>query len=185
MNTIRGDALGAAPLANFFNTVFDLLRLRAGPQDLPSSQGLTLVAVGAYIALGVITSETIAKLSTDPAATMNEPFRSLVGAALHFGAIGLILAWRRCPERFQQTALALASTGVVISVAALVLLMQNDPNVAAQPMLALLWFVIFGWSLAVDANILRHALDITLPIAMLVTVMLLAISYLVLELLFR
>jgi hypothetical protein len=53
-----------------------------------------------------------------------------------------------------------------------------------QPELALAWFAVFIWSLAVDAHIYRHALSIRLPVAMLITVMLLAVSYSLIDLLF-
>lgn len=172
-------------MGNFFNVLFDLLRLRAGPQDLPDHRGLTLVVIGFYIVLGVITNHALATSDPQGQTALNEPARTLFSIGLQFGAVALMLVWRRNPERIQQTLLAFASTGSVISLLAFFLLLQNDPNVPSQPILALVWFGIFGWSLAVDANIFRHALNISMPIAMLVTVMLLAITYLVLELLFR
>jgi hypothetical protein len=101
--------------------------------------------------------------------------------ALQFVAVTLMLVWRRHPERLQQTLLAFAATSTVISLAAFGLLLQSDPDVN-QPLLALLWFAIFGWSLAVDANIFRHALDVAMPIAVLIAVMLLALTYVILEL---
>ena len=170
---------------HFLNTLFDLLRLRAGPQDLPDHRVLTLVVIGAYVALGVITNQALSSMSDQPEAALGEPARTLISIGIQFAAVGLMLIWRRHPERVQQTLLAFASTGIVISLLAFFLLLQNDPNQPSQPILALIWFAIFGWSLAVDANIFRHALNISLPIAMLVTVMLLAITYLALELVFR
>jgi hypothetical protein len=163
-------------VARLLSTLFDLLRLRAGPQDLPVDRILTGVVIAVYVAQAAMTNEALGSTA--------EPARSLVSVTLQFGLVAAILAWRRRPERLQQTLLAFAATGTVIGLLAFFLLLQNDPNVASQPMLALIWFVIFGWSLAIDANIFRHALDITLPIAMLITVMLLAITYVALELMF-
>jgi len=160
----------------FWQAVFDLLRLRAGPQDLPDSRVLTLMAIAVYVAQAVITSESLG--------SEQEPGRSLVSIGLNFGAVAAMLAWRRQPERLQQTLLAFASTGTLISLLAFGLLLQNVEDVN-QPIFALVWFAIFGWSLAVDANIFRHALDVAMPIAMLITVMLLAMTYVALELLFR
>ncbi len=159
----------------FFQTVFDLLRLRAGPQDLPDSRPLTLAVIGVYLAQMVMTSQTVG--------AEHEPARSLTSVALHFAAVAGMLAWRKTPERLQQTLLAITATGTVVSLAAFILLLNVDPGVN-QPLLALVWFAIFGWSLAVDANIFRHALRISLPIAMLITVLLLAVTYVALELLF-
>lgn len=156
-----------------WQTLFNLLRLRAGPQDLPDSRPLTLVVIGAYVAQAVITSGIIDETSN--------PTRSLMAIALQFVAVAGILLWRRRPERLQQTLLAFAATGIVVSMVAFTLLLQSDPGVN-QPLLALVWFAIFGWSLAVDANIFRHALDIAMPIAVLIAVLLLAATYVVLEL---
>lgn len=154
-------------------TLFDLLRLRAGPQDLPDSRRLTLIAIGVYVTQAIITSGIV-----DEAGSAS---RSLMAIALQFMAVAILLAWRRHPERLQQTLLAFAATSTVVSLVAFALLLQSDPGVN-QPLLALFWFAIFGWSLAVDANIFRHALDIAMPIAVLIAVLLLALTYVILEL---
>ena len=64
-----------------------------------------------------------------------------------------------------------------------VLLNQSDPTLP-QPGLALAWFGVFLWSLFVDAHIYRHALAVRLSLGMLVTVMMLAVSYIVIDLMF-
>ena len=160
----------------FFSTVLNLLRLRAGPQDLPDHRFMTALVIVVYVSQAAITAQA---LSPD-----NEPARSVIAIAIQFLAIAVLLRIRRHPERLQQTLLAFTSTGIVISLLAFLFLIQADPNVN-QPLLALVWFAIFGWSLAVDANIFRHALGIAMPIAMLVTVVLLAVTYVILDLLFR
>lgn len=170
-----------APPRGFLQVILDLLRLRAGPQDLPDSRPLTLAMIVVYVAQAVITSDILA--AGQPVSD-EQTARSLLSIAVQFGAVGVILAWRRQPERLQQTLMAFAATGTVISLLAFALLLQAEPGVN-KPLLALLWFAIFGWSLAVDANIFRHTLEVSLPIAMLITVMLLALTYLLLELLFR
>lgn len=163
-------------MSSFRSVVLDLLRLRAGPEDLPDKRGLTLMLIALYIIQGVIASESLGG--------EHEPIRTLVSVGLQFGLIAAILTWRRQPERLQQTLMAFAVTGIVIGVLAFMLLLQAQAGVS-QPFLALVWFGLLGWSLAVEANIFRHALDITLPLGMLVTVMLFAVNYLVIELFFR
>jgi hypothetical protein len=169
------------PSRGFLHVIADLLRLRAGPQDLPDSRPLTLAVIIVYVAQAIITSDI---LSAGQAGADEQTLRSLLSIAIQFGAVGVILVWRRQPERLQQTIMAFAAAGTVISLLAFTLLLQADPGVN-KPFLALLWFAIFGWSLAVDANIFRHSLEVSLPIAMLITVMLLALTYLLLELLIR
>ena len=163
-------------MSSLWSVVLDLLRLRAGPEDLPDKRGLTLLLIGLYIVQGVVASESLGG--------EHEPLRTLVSVGLQFGIITAILYWRRQPERLQQTLMAFAVTGIVIGLLAFMLLLQADTGVN-QPLLALVWFGLLGWSLAVEANIFRHALDISLPLGMLVTVMLFAVNYLALELLFR
>jgi hypothetical protein len=48
----------------------------------------------------------------------------------------------------------------------------------------LIWFAVFIWSLLVDAHIYRHALTVPFAVGMLVTVLLLAASYVLIEMLF-
>lgn len=163
-------------MASLWPTLVELLRLKAGPQDLPVDRTLTVIAIAIYLGQAIMTNQALG--------SENEPARSIASIALQFGLIAAVLFWRRRPERLQQTLLAFALTGTVVGLLAFFLLLQNDPAVASQPVLALVWFAIFGWSLAIDANIFRHALNVTLPIGMLITVMLLAITYIVLELMF-
>ena len=49
------------------------------------------------------------------------------------------------------TLMAFAATGTVISLLAFALLLQAEPGVN-KPLLALLWFAVFGWSLAVRGS---------------------------------
>jgi len=93
------------------------------------------------------------------------------------------LYWRRHTERFSQTLSALAAVGIVFNMATWALLTQSDPTVN-QPTLAMIWFGIFFWSLFVDANIYRHALSVTLSIGVLISVLLLAVSFSLIEMLF-
>jgi hypothetical protein len=86
-------------------------------------------------------------------------------------------------ERFAQTLSALAGVGIIFNSITWALLTQSDPT-SNQPLLALTWFAVFIWSLFVDANIYRNALSIPLAMGMLVTVLTLAVSYVLIEMLF-
>lgn len=157
-------------------TVLALLRLRAGPQDLPYSTGLCITSVILYAFVIAVSSTSLA--------SEGEPGRSLLAISLQFIAVVIALRYRGNLGRFVQTAMAFALTGIVLGVLQFMLLSQANPE-QNQPLLAVAWFALFGWSLSVDANIFRHALDISLPIAMLITVMLLAFTFIVLELLVK
>jgi len=156
--------------------VFDLLRVRGGPQRLPASWPLTNLVIALFIAEEVLTSQGLGGSS--------DAGQALLSAALQFSIVAGLLKLRGYPERLGQTLLALAATGIVVGLLAYLLFLQADPS-RNQPVLALLWFVVFGWNLAVNANIYRHALVISLSQGVLVAVVLLAISYVAMELVFK
>jgi hypothetical protein len=159
-------------VSDTIRTLFDLLRLRAGPQDLPGSWTLTSIAIAAFLGQALVTSQSLD--GGDEAA------RSVLSIAIQFAAVALLLKFRGHPERLEQTLLALAGTGFILGLLAFALLTQANADVQ-QPLLAILFFTIFGWSLAVDANIVRHALNVSLSTGVLVAVILLALTYVVLE----
>jgi hypothetical protein len=149
-----------------------LLRLRAGPQDLPYSWTLTAFVLAIYLAEGMYTGYLL-----DDG---NASLKSLAISALQFFAVTVMVYLRSYPERLAQTLCALAGTGFILGLLAFLFAMQADPD-RNQPLLALVWLAIFAWSLAVDANIYRHALSVTMPQGVLVAVLLLAASYLLIE----
>jgi len=153
----------------------NLLRLRGGPQDFPGSWFLTISLVAAYIVQNLITGS---QLQDDHAAA-----KSLLAISLQVIVLVGLLSWRHCPHRFPQTLSALAAVGIVFNLITWVLLTQSDPAIN-QPVLAMIWFAVFFWSLFVDANIYRHALSVSLSIGVLISVLTLAISYVLIETLF-
>jgi len=152
-----------------------MLRLRSGPQNLPSSWSLMIFMVTAYLVQNLITGQ---QLEDESAAA-----KSLIALCLQIVVLAGLLFWRRHSERFAQTLSALAGVGIIFNTITWALLTQSDPSIN-QPLLALVWFGVFIWSLFVDANIYRNALSVTLAIGMLVTVLTLAASYVLIELLF-
>ena len=152
-----------------------MLRLRSGPQELPASWPLMVLMVSAYLVQNLITGQ---QLEDDQAVS-----KSLVALSLQIFVLTGLLYWRRSIERFPQTLSALAGVGIVFNAITWILLAQSDPA-ANQPMLALSWFAVFIWSLFVDAHIYRHALSVPLAMGMLITVLTLAASYLLIEMLF-
>jgi hypothetical protein len=113
----------------------------------------------------------------------NAAAKSLVAVSLQIVVLAGLLYWRRHMERYPQTLSALAGVGLIFNTITWILLTQSDPEVN-QPALALIWFAVFIWSLFIDANIYRHALSVKFAIGMLITVLTLAASYVLIELLF-
>ena len=158
-----------------FINLANMLRLRGGPQSLPASWPLMIFMVTAYLVQNLITGQ---QLEDESAAT-----KSLLAICLQVVVLGGLLYWRRHMERFAQTLSALAGVGIIFNMITWALLTQSDPT-SNQPVLALTWFAVFIWSLFVDANIYRNALSVPLAMGMLVTVLTLAVSYVLIEMLF-
>jgi hypothetical protein len=156
---------------DFFHNLLGLLRLRAGPQDLPASWPLTMVAIAAYFGQSVLTGQTLG--------LSNNGNRVLLALAVQILALALVLKFRRCLNRFQQSLLALMLTGLIFGLAFYLVQMQNDPGVAVQPFWALVVIGLFFWGITVDGNIYRHAISDTLPVGVLIAVGIFAVTYIV------
>jgi hypothetical protein len=162
-------------MSGIFINLANMLRLRGGPQNLPASWPLAIILVSAYMVQNLITGQ---QLEDDYAAA-----KSLLAISLQVVVLTGLLYWRRHLERFPQTLSALAGVGIVFNAVTWALLTQSDPA-ANQPLLALTWFAVFIWSLFVDANIYRHSLSVPFATGMLITVLTLAASYVLIEMVF-
>jgi len=152
-----------------------MLRLKGGPQQLPASWPLMIFMITAYLVQNLVTGQ---QLEDNNAAA-----KSLLAICLQIAILTGLLYWRSHLERFPQTLAALAGVGIFFNFVTWVLLSQSD-STTNQPTLALIWFAVFIWSLFVDANIYRNALSVPLAMGMLVTVVALAVSYALIEMLF-
>ena len=152
-----------------------MLQLRSGPQHLPASWPLMILLLSAYLVQNLVTGQQL----EDP----NAAAKSLLAICLQVVVLTGLLIWRKHPERFAQTMSALAAMGVIFNGITWVLLSMSDPT-SNQPVMALIWFSVFIWSLFVDAHIYRNALSVPFAVGMLVTVLILAASYVLIEMVF-
>ena len=152
------------------------MRLRAGPQDLPFSWPLTIIAVLIYLGAGVIASETLGENDSLP--------RSLVYLGVHVLALVIMLRLRAVPERLPQTLLAQAGTGTIMGLVIFGVRMQADPSGASQPFMALIFLAVIIWSVAIDAHIYSHALKVVFSTGILIVVGLFGLTYIIDWLLF-
>lgn len=162
-------------MKNIFIELANILRLRGGPQNLPSSWLLTILLLTAYLVQNLITGQ---QLEDENAAA-----KSLLAITLQVIVLTGLLLWRRHPERFAQTLSAMTGVGIVFNAITWALLSQSNPE-TNQPLLAITWFAVFFWSMFVDAHIYRNSLSVPLSIGMLITVLTLAASYVLIEMLF-
>jgi len=163
-------------MTGLVKTVVSIMQLRSGPQDLPFSWPLTLGLITAYLMLGIFTGQRLG--DGDSAAA------SLAVTVLQFTAVFVLLQLRKHPERLPQTLAGLCGVGIIFGALSFLLLAQADAEIQ-QPLLALVWFSLFFWSLVVDAHIYKNAMSITMAQGMLIAVLLLAASYVLVEFSFQ
>lgn len=162
-------------MSHLFLRLLDVMRLRAGPQDMPAGWGLAILFSLLYLSEGFVADQLLNETDSAP--------RSLVAVSIQFLVTFLLLGFRRLSARLPQTLTTLAGTGVLFGALSIILIMQARPGVA-QPALALVWFGAFLWSLAVDAHIYRHAMSITMSLGVLVAVVVFALNFIVNEMMF-
>ena len=145
-----------------------LLRMR--PQDLPSSSMLLTLVLLAHTAMGAIVAAVDLRFGQALVA-------GVIDTALLSGLTVALLMLQKLPERTVQTLTALAGAGSVIGFMAYPLsLWLHDAHVAGAAsqapglMLGLVLFLVLGWSLAVSAHILRHALSAPFYLGLLVSI---------------
>jgi hypothetical protein len=152
-----------------------MLRLRSGPQDLPSGSRFAISLAAAWLALGLLTSRALNEPDALP--------RSLLPLLVQLGAVVVLLNTRRLGTRIPQTISALAGTGIILGLLALPLLLGFDAS-RPQPGLALAYLGLFLWSLAVDGHIYRHALSITMGLGVLVAVLIFGANLIIMRVAF-
>lgn len=156
--------------------LLQMLRLKSGPQDLPAGWALAIGLGFAYIAEGFIADQILGDTETAP--------RSLMAISVQFLIIVTVLNLRGQVNRVPQTLSALAGVGLIFGLMSIVLMYQAVPG-QDQPTLALIWFGVFLWSLAVDAHIYRKALSTTMSTGILVAVIIFACNFFLIQAVFR
>jgi hypothetical protein len=159
----------------FILTLLDMMRLRSGPQDLPAGWLPATALSFAYIAQGFLADQILGEADGAP--------RSLLAIGVQFSLVALLLTFRNLQPRLPQTLTALAGTGFIFGLLSILVLIRVDPA-KSQPDLALLYLGLFGWSLAVDAHIYRHALSIKMRIGVLLAVLIFAANFMLLRTVF-
>lgn len=142
--------------------LFELCRLRIGPQHLPYAPALTRALVVLSLALDLL----YAGLLDGGGAAIP---RLLLSLAVLLGLPWLLLGWRGGRGRYAQTLAALAGTGVLFKLAMLPLalaiadlpLPQKPEDLApAQVLVGWLTLALLSWKLVINAHIYRHALEL-------------------------
>ena len=143
-----------------------ICRLQAGPQDLPKGRNLLISAVLAGILVDSFASSIlIPKISG---------FEIFLTVAMYnillLVAVYLLLTLIGYKERGIQTLTAIAGSGLFISLVLLPGLITM--SLAEEAVKSFAFFILIDnvWRIAVNAHIFRHALSVSLLMAMIVSV---------------
>ena len=145
---------------------WDICRLRAGPQALPSGRNLliSVVFVGIFID-SFASSILIPKLSGFDIITTVAIYNVLLLAAVY-----LLLKAIGYEQRAMQTLIAIAGAGLFISLVLLPGLITVDLSEQESKSFVLFILIDNIWRIAVNAHIFRHALSVSLLMAMIISV---------------
>lgn len=145
---------------------FEICCFSRGPQDLPASRTLLVLAIAGYL----LANAALFSLTELPGA-------ALAAAAAETGLMALFIypavALRGVPGRWLQTTTAMAGTGVLFSIAAIPLVAGKLPerSGAVAEILDLCVVLLVAWNVAVTAHIFRHALSASFVVGLLVAIL--------------
>jgi hypothetical protein len=146
-----------------FNLFLDICLFRKGPQEVPASPVLLKLSLITYGLSGLVVMWVInTKLST-------ALLQTLLDLVLLVGMTYGVLQMQGFGARFGQTMTALLGTGTLLGLMALPVVIWMG-EAATDDGMTLPWFLFYlllGWSIAVMAHVLQHALSTTRAIAML------------------
>jgi len=148
-------------MTRLLTDLIDIIRLRKGPQDLPASWLLVVLAIALNIALAIILSQQVQGEAPAEASGLRS---TLADSAFQILLVSVIMNIRNVFNRLLQTLLAMSATGLLLAIP-LLLLLPSAAQPTSNPMEALAALgvlAIFIWSFAVDGHIFRHALSVTM-----------------------
>ncbi|MFV1973983.1 MAG: hypothetical protein ACC648_09720 [Thiohalobacterales bacterium] len=140
----------------------DLCLLRLGPQDLPASRVLLMLSLAAYVLISFALS-----LPGYPSAVAAQMAGVDMVLLVVFVTAPLYLLNKTA--RIGQTLTALAGSGALLGLLALPVirvLFEGQDSGEVPPFAAMVWLILFGWSLLVVAHIMRHALSVAFAIGL-------------------
>ena len=148
-----------------FHLFFDICLLRKGPQDVPSSGFLLGVVTFINTAMAVLGSTVVSTFSS-------AILQSLVGLVLFAVLLFIVLQLSGHMARYQQTFIAVMGIEILFHFLMLpisVLLVSSSETDASAQLTAIIWLILVIWYLVVTAHILRHAIDIKLFFALMLS----------------
>ncbi len=137
-----------------------ILLLRKGPQDLPGGMLWLILFVLANYLLNLYQYSLVESMQAATDTTSNGSVPALLDILLQIVLVGIILQLAKCPARIYQTLTALFGTGLLFSLMLspiLQLSLTSGGKSGGGLLLALM-----AWNFAVEGNIFKHALSISM-----------------------
>jgi len=153
------------PVKAYLNLFVQIVLLVRGPQDVPYSHTLFRMVLVLYFVTGLTSLLTVD--------TMGDAlYAMLLDVSLLLVFSLLILRSFAKPSRFIQMTTALLAVGCLFQVLDVPLLWYLQQVKAANeqaPFASLILLLLMSWNLAVYAHIIRHSLDVRMPVAFVLT----------------
>ncbi len=158
-----------SPMLSIIESLWNLCLMRVAPQDLPFSKFLLWLVAAAYALIGVL----IGLFSMGPVAAA---LSAVIDTGVLLGLTMLVLWVKDSGERYTQAATAMAGSGAILMASALPLLILQAMLGPENNFTLLLVLILVVWKLSVVGHILRHALDTSLFVGLLLSVVYLYVS---------
>ncbi len=145
-------------MLRLFSLFADLLRLRAGPQELPASDRVVVASVLALVVASIL---SVQRLYPPGLAAGRVGLDLVIEAAFFAGA----LYWARHTERFRQTFAAACGTSallVLLTWPLLDIVVERSREDLLHGLAIVALLGIYIWHVVVIGHILRHALEVRL-----------------------
>lgn len=144
-------------MLRLFRAFLQICLFKAGPQDLPDS-GFLMRSV---LVVNILFSFAYLLGQLTPYQAL---YQVILSMAVLYMLTKLVLGVRNVPYRFRQTFTAVLGADLVLTLLQSVLvssgILPMQPEEITQ-IQALLWLVLVFWGLAVQGNILHHALNVS------------------------
>jgi hypothetical protein len=135
-----------------FLTLFDIIRLRKGPEAIPYSWMLCLVVLTLWLLAGFAIALSTERI--DDQDFLNSTFTGVVALACY----AAIVVWTGHTPRLLQTATAILGCGALISFLYLIETFVLGALVG-EPVTTLIAMLIVFWSVPVEGHIIARAID--------------------------
>ncbi len=162
-------------MLKILDTLMSILLLRKGPQDLPGGITWLAVFIFANYLLNLYQYAIIRSMQAVPEMEASGSFAAILDILLQIVLVGIVLQLAKRSARLNQTLTAMFGTGLLFALMLspiLQLSLSSNGESGGGLLLALM-----AWSFAVEGNIFKHALSVTMVRGVSLAIGLFFVSY--------